>query len=200
MPADLGFSDRAIGLNGAGIFFLGCHLFVGKFREHLIAERWSARRWIAGIMISWGILTVLMALHPHRSGALCYRAFLSVGAAGSWLFPAVVVYLTHWFRAADRAKAVAVFYAAMPLSYVIGSRLLATALLHWAVCGSACEAGAGLFILEGIPAIVLGVIAFGYLTDWPGQASWLPAKAPRSAVDHWRRLDREKRAKQDVRT
>src|SRR6266436_2152267 len=118
MPGDLGFSDRVVGL-GAGIFFLG--YFLLEIPGALIAERWSARRWIARIMISWGILTVLMAfIHTIRE---FYSVRFLVGAAEAGFFPAVVVYLTHWFRAGDRAKAVAVFYAAMPLSYVIGSPL-----------------------------------------------------------------------------
>src|SRR6202030_1333164 len=118
MPADLGFSDRAIGL-GAGIFFLGYLLL--QIPGALVAERRSARRWIARIMVSWGMLTVLMAfIHTPRK---FYIVRFLVGAAEAGFFPAVVVYLTHWFRAADRAKGVGGFYAAMPLSYVVGSPL-----------------------------------------------------------------------------
>jgi ACS family tartrate transporter-like MFS transporter len=118
MPRDLGFNDRAVGL-GAGIFFLG--YFLLEIPGALIAERWSARLWISRIMITWGILVVLMAfIHTARQFFLV--RFL-VGAAEAGFFPAVVVYLTHWFRARDRAKAVAGFYAAMPLSYVVGSPL-----------------------------------------------------------------------------
>src|ERR1700682_2934624 len=116
MPKDLGFNDRTVGL-GAGIFFLG--YFVLEIPGALIAERWSARRWIARIMISWGLLTVLMAfIHTARE---FYIGRFLVGAAEAGFFPAVIVYLTHWFRAADRAKAVAGFYGAMPLFYVLGS-------------------------------------------------------------------------------
>jgi len=118
LPHDLGLSDRAIGL-GAGIFFLG--YFSLEIPGALIAERWSARRWIARIMVSWGMLTVLMAF--IHTGHQFYIVRFLVGAAEAGFFPAVVVYLTHWFRAADRAKAVAGFYGAMPLSYVIGSPL-----------------------------------------------------------------------------
>src|SRR5467141_4631417 len=127
MPGDLGFSDRAVGL-GAGIFFLG--YFLLGIPGALIAERRSARRWIAGIMVSWGVLTVLMAfIHTLHE---FYIVRFVVGAAEAGFFPAVVVYLTHWFRAADRAKAVAVFYAAMPLSYVVGSPLAGLLLgLSW---------------------------------------------------------------------
>src|SRR6202047_1451781 len=118
MPGDLGFNDRVVGL-GAGMFFVG--YLVLEIPGALIAERWSARRWIARIMISWGIVTALMAfIHTARE---FYVVRFLVGAAEAGFLPAVVVYLTHWFQAADRAKAVGVFYAAMPLSYVIGSPL-----------------------------------------------------------------------------
>jgi MFS transporter, ACS family, tartrate transporter len=189
MPGDLGFSDRAIGL-GAGVFFLG--YFLLQIPGALIAERRSARRWIAGIMISWGILTVLMAfIHTVRE---FYVVRFVVGAAEAGFFPAVVVYLTHWFRAADRAKAVAAFYAAMPLSFVIGSPIAGLLLgLSWL----GLRGWRWLFILEGIPAVLLGLITLVYLTDWPPQAKWLSAEEREWITAQ---LDREKKAKQDIRT
>jgi MFS transporter, ACS family, tartrate transporter len=165
MPGDLGFSERTVGL-GAGVFFLG--YFILAIPGALIAERWSARTWIARIMTTWGVLTVLMAF-IHTAWQF-YVVRLLVGAAEAGFFPAVIVYLTHWFRAADRAKAVAAFYAAMPLSYVIGSPLAGVFLgLSW----FGLRGWRWLFILEGIPAVVLGVITLYYLTDWPSQAGWL---------------------------
>jgi ACS family tartrate transporter-like MFS transporter len=104
MPGDLGFDDRVIGL-GAGMFFVGYVLL--EIPGALIAEFWSARRWIARIMISWGIITVLTAL--IQTARQFYIARFLVGAAQAGFFPAVIVYLTHWFRYGDRAKAVAVF-------------------------------------------------------------------------------------------
>src|SRR5229473_1631274 len=118
MPGDLGFNDRVVGL-GAGMFFLG--YLVLEIPGALIAERWSARRWIARIMISWGIITVVMAF-IHTAPEFYLVRFL-VGAAEAGFFPAVIVFISHWFRTEDRAKAVARFYAANPLSYVIGSPL-----------------------------------------------------------------------------
>src|ERR1700704_999648 len=157
MPKDLGFSDGVVGL-GAGIFFLG--YFVLEIPGALIAERWSARRWIARIMISWGAATVMMAfIHSARA---FYTVRFLVGAAEAGFFPAVLVYLTHWFRTTDRAKAVAGFYAAMPLSYVIGSPLAGVMLrLSWL----GLRGWRWLFILEGIPAILLGLVTLVYLTD-----------------------------------
>jgi MFS transporter, ACS family, tartrate transporter len=189
MPGDLGFSDRAVGL-GAGIFFLG--YFLLQIPGALIAERHSARRWIAGVMILWGLLTVLMAF--IRTEREFYAVRFVVGAAEAGFFPAVVVYLTHWFGSVDRAKAVAVFYAAMPLSYVLGSPLAGLLLgLSWL----GLRGWRWLFILEGIPAVLLGLITLAYLTDWPSQANWL-----RSEEREWiaAQLDREKRAKQEVRS
>lgn len=165
MPGDLGLSERALGM-GAGIFFLG--YFVLEIPGALIAERWSARRWIARIMVSWGILTVWMAfIHTVRD---FYLLRFLVGAAEAGFFPAVIVYLTHWFRTTDRAKAVAGFYAAMPLSYVIGSPLAGLLL---GVSWLGLRGWRWLFILEGIPAILLGFITLAYLTDWPREAKWL---------------------------
>ncbi|HYM79128.1 MAG TPA: MFS transporter [Candidatus Dormibacteraeota bacterium] len=167
MPQDLGFSERVIGM-GAGVFFLG--YFLLEIPGALIAERWSARRWIARIMISWGLVTVLMAF-IHTSRQFYVVRFL-VGAAEAGFFPGVIVYLTHWFRYGDRAKAVAFFYAANPLSYVIGSPLAGLLLgLSWL----GMRGWRWLFIIEGIPAVVLGLITIWYLTDWPHQAKWLPA-------------------------
>src|SRR5579863_2228866 len=118
MPGDLGFNDRVVGL-GAGIFFIG--YVVLEIPGALIAERWSARRWIARILISWGLLTVLMAF-IHSAGQF-YLVRFFIGAAEAGFFPAVIVYLSHWFRNKDRAKAIARFCAANPLSFVIGSPL-----------------------------------------------------------------------------
>ena len=167
MPHDLGFSEGVIGM-GAGVFFLGYLLL--EIPGALIVERWSARRWIARIMISWGLVTVLMAF-IRTSGQFYVVRFL-VGAAEAGFLPGVIVYLTHWFRYEDRAKAVAFFYAANPLSYVIGSPLAGLLLgLSWL----GMRGWRWLFIIEGIPAVVFGVVTIWYLTDWPHQAGWLPA-------------------------
>jgi ACS family tartrate transporter-like MFS transporter len=166
MPRDLGFSEGVVGM-GAGIFFLG--YFLLEIPGALIVERWSARRWIARIMISWGVVTVLMAfIHTARQ---FYVVRLLVGAAEAGFLPGVIVYLTHWFRYEDRAKAVAFFYAANPLSYVFGSPLAGLLLgLSWL----GMRGWRWLFIIEGIPAVLFGFITIWYLTDWPQQAKWLP--------------------------
>src|SRR5579864_4641948 len=184
MPRDLGFSEGVVGM-GAGIFFLG--YFLLEIPGALIVERWSARRWIARIMISWGLVTALMAF-IHTSRQFYVIRFL-VGAAEAGFLPGVIVYLTHWFRYQDRAKAVAFFYAANPLSYVIGSPLAGLLLgLSWL----GMRGWRWLFIIEGIPAVVFGVVTIWYLTDWPHQAEWLPDEE-RSWITT--ELQREKEAK-----
>jgi MFS transporter, ACS family, tartrate transporter len=184
MPHDLGFTESVVGL-GAGIFFFG--YFLLEIPGALIAERWSARRWIARIMISWGLTTALMAfIHTARQ---FYLVRFLVGAAEAGFLPGVIVYLTHWFRYADRAKAVAFFYAANPLSYVIGSPLAGVLMgLTWL----GMKGWRWLFIIEGIPAIIFGVITIWYLTDWPAQAKWLPDQERDWITNE---LQREKQAK-----
>lgn len=189
MPGDLGFSERVIGL-GAGVFFFG--YFLLEIPGALIVERWSARRWIARIMISWGLVTVLMAfIHTARQ---FYLVRFLVGAAEAGFLPGVIVYVTHWFRYEDRAKAVAFFYAANPLSYVIGSPLAGLLLgISWL----GMRGWRWLFIIEGIPAVLFGVITIFYLTDWPRQAKWLPADEQSWITTE---LQREKEAKKQVRS
>src|SRR3979411_813551 len=118
-------------------------------------------------MVSWGIATVLMAFIHTPRGFYLVRFF--VGAAEAGFFPAVIVYLTHWFRYEDRAKVIAFLYAAYPTSFILGSPLAGWILgISW----FGLRGWRWLFILEGIPAIVLGVITAFYLTDRPHEARW----------------------------
>jgi MFS transporter, ACS family, tartrate transporter len=167
MSRDLHLSDRVFGL-GAGIFSVGYFLF--EIPGALIVERWSARRWIARILITWGFVTIFMAaVHTPRE---FYLARFLLGVAEAGFFPGIVVYLTHWFRYEDRAKAGALFMAAIPMSSIIGSPLSGWILSQrW----SQIAGWRWLFILEGIPAILFGLLTLAYLTDWPAQAKWLAA-------------------------
>ena len=166
MSMDLGFSDRVYGL-GAGVFFVGYILF--EIPGAVIVERWSARKWIARIMLTWGLVTILTGF--IKSAPQFYAARFFLGVAEASFFPGMIVYLSHWFRASDRAKAVASFYCAVPAASVVGS-LLASWLLS--VTWSGIAGWRWIFIAEGIPPVVLGVIALFYLTDYPQQAGWLP--------------------------
>jgi ACS family tartrate transporter-like MFS transporter len=165
MSRTLGFSDRVFGL-GAGIFFVSYVAL--QIPGALMVERWSARRCITVIMIAWGSLTVLTGL-VHTPSQL-YGARLLLGAAEAGFFPGVVVYLSHWFIREDRAKAGSNFMAAIPLSFIVGSPLAGWILGHpWL----GVDGWRWLFVLEGMPAVLLGAVAFFYLTDWPKEAAWL---------------------------
>lgn len=168
IPRELGFSDNVIGV-GSGIFFIGYLLL--EIPGAVIVERWSARRWIARIMVTWGLVTVWMAF-IHTPRQFCTVRFL-LGAAEAGFFPGIIVYLTHWFPAQDRAKAVANFMAAIPISQILGAPLAGWLLgVHW----HGLSGWRWLFILEGIPAVLFGVITYFYLTDRPHQAHWLPVE------------------------
>jgi MFS transporter, ACS family, tartrate transporter len=189
MSRDLNFSDSIFGL-GAGIFSIGYFLF--EIPGALIVERWSARKWIARILLTWGLVTILMAaVHtPHQF----YLARFLLGVAEAGFFPGIVVYLTHWFRYEDRAKAGAIFMAAIPMSSIIGSPLAGWILSrHWA----SIAGWRWLFVVEGIPAVLFGILTLIYLTDWPPQAHWLAAEE-RAWIDA--ELKREKAEKSRHRT
>src|SRR6202158_6293915 len=165
MTRELGFSDRVFGL-GAGVFFISYVAL--QIPGALLVERWSARRMISLTMIAWGSLTVLTAL-VHTPSELYVARFL-LGAAEAGFFPGVIVYLSHWFIREERAKATSNFMGAIPLSFVLGSPFAGWILSHnWL----AVEGWRWLFFLEGLPAILLGAVAFFFLTDWPSEASWL---------------------------
>ena len=189
MTRGLGFTAEVFGF-GAGIFFFG--YFLLEIPGALLVEKWSARAWIARIMITWGITTVLVGFVNTAHQFYWARFFLGMAEAG--FFPGIIVYLTHWFRSEDRAKAVALFMAAIPVSNIIGAPLAGLILgVHWA----GLPGWRWIFILEGIPAIIFGVITIFYLTDWPEQARWLPPEER-----DWIRseLEREKQEKKAIRS
>jgi MFS transporter, ACS family, tartrate transporter len=183
MTGDLGFSDRVFGL-GAGIFFLSYVAL--QIPGAMLVEHSSARRMIAAVMIAWGSLTALTGL-VHTASQL-YIARLLLGAAEAGFFPGVIVYLSHWFGLEDRGKATGYFMAAIPLS-----QALASPLAGWIVGHSfrGLQGWRWLFILEGLPAVLLGAIAYFFLCDRPRDARWL-ASEQRAWIEE--RLRREKPA------
>jgi ACS family tartrate transporter-like MFS transporter len=189
MSADLGFSDRVYGL-GVGVFYITYVLF--EIPGAIIVERWSARKWIARIMISWGMVTILTGF-VHNATEF-YAARFLLGAAESSFFPGIIVYLTHWFCARDRGRAIACLYAANPAAALIGSPLAGWLIgVHW----QSLAGWRWLFILEGIPAVVVGIITYFYMTDRPAQAPWLPHDERDWLV---KELQQELRAKNKIRT
>ena len=166
MKVELSFTDATLGF-GAGICFWG--YFLLEIPGTILVERWSARRWIARIMISWGIIAMLMGFVQTKNQFYVLRFLLGLAEAG--FFPGVIVYLSHWFRTEDRAKTIGMFLAALPVSNIIGSPMSGL-LMNVAWLG--LSGWRWLFIVEGIPAIIFGVITIFYLTDRPLQAAWLP--------------------------
>jgi len=166
MNSDLGFSSAAFGF-GSGVFFLGYCLC--EVPSNLILHRVGARRWIARIMMSWGAISVAMMF--VRSAPAFYTLRFLLGAAEAGFFPGVVYYLSHWYPEAQRARAIAAFMTAVPVSGVIGGPLSGALLGLSGVLGLA--GWQWLFLVEGVPAILLGLIVLAYLTDRPETAHWL---------------------------
>jgi ACS family tartrate transporter-like MFS transporter len=165
MQASLGFSDRAFGW-AAGIFFAGYLLL--EVPGALLVERWSARKWFARILVTWGACSMAVAF--VRSGWQFGVVRFLLGLAESGFFPGVIIYLTHWFPRAERAKAMSGLVLAVPVSLAFGA-IFSNWLLeqHWL----GLEGWQWVFLGEGLPAVVMGVALPWLLTDRPGQARWL---------------------------
>jgi ACS family tartrate transporter-like MFS transporter len=189
MNKDLGISATAYGL-GAGIFFFTYFIF--EVPSNLFLERFGARKWIARIMLSWGLLSGAMAFITGETGFYVVRLLL--GAAEAGFFPGIIFYLTLWFPAAYRARIVGYFMAAIPLSSVIGSPVSGYLLGLDGVLGM--KGWQWLFILEATPAVLLSFVVFFYLTDRPADAKWLSADERQWLAS---RLELEERQRQAAR-
>jgi ACS family tartrate transporter-like MFS transporter len=168
MKGDLGLSDSVFG-TASGIFFAG--YFLLQIPGALLVEWWSARRLLALTLIVWGALTVLTGF--VRTPLELYGARFLLGAAEAAFFPGVIVYLSHWFIYRDRAKAMAPFMTAIPIGFILGGPIAALILnVNWL----GVSGWRWLFLLEGIPAALLGMATLFFLPDRPNEASWLPRK------------------------
>ena len=186
MTKELGFSDSVFGFGG-GIFFVG--YFLLEVPGGILAELWSARKWLTRILISWGALASLTGLIHTAGQFYAIRFFLGMAEAG--FVPGVLVYLSHWYRQEDRGKAVALFFAGIPASQVLGGPLAAVLLkIHW----MGLAGWRWLLLLEGIPAFVLGIATLFYLTERPQDAKWLPPDERDWLVGE---LEREQAGKQE---
>lgn len=167
MAQDLAWSDAVYGL-GAGMFFIGYFAF--EVPSNIVMYKVGARRWIARIMVSWGIISAAMMFVSTPMQFYVMRFLLGVAEAG--FFPAILLYLSQWFPSSRGAKVTALFMAAIPMSGVIGAPLSGW-IMH-SLSGVQNLAGwQWLFLLEGIPTIIAGVFAFFYLTDKIEDARWL---------------------------
>jgi D-galactonate transporter len=186
MNAELKFTPLIFAW-GAGIFFIGYFIF--EVPSNLALERFGASRWIARIMVSWGVISALMATVSGEWSFYILRFLLGVAEAG--FFPGIILYLTYWYPAEYRARFLAAFAIAVPVSTVIGAPISGLLLGLDGVMG--LRGWQWLFIIEGIPSVLLGIVTWFYLTDRPEKARWL---APEQKAWLAAKLQAETAAKQ----
>ncbi len=186
MNKELNFSPTVFSW-GAGIFFIGYFLF--EVPSNLALEKFGASRWIARIMVTWGIISALMALVSGVWSFYGVRFLLGVAEAG--FFPGIILYLTYWYPAKYRARFLAAFAIAVPVSTVIGAPI--SGLLLGLDGAMGLQGWQWLFVIEGVPSVLLGLVTWFYLTDRPEKADWLTAEQKAWLAAQ---LDRETAAKQ----
>lgn len=167
MSEDLGLTETMFGL-ASGLFFVGYLFF--EIPSNLALHRFGARRWMARIMVTWGIVAAAMAFVPTAGWLYGLRMVLGIAEAG--FFPGMLLYLTFWFPRKERVRLTALFLLAIPISSALGSPLSAAVIQF----GDGLFGLAGwrvMFLVEGLPAILLGLMTWFYLTDRPAQAKWL---------------------------
>lgn len=185
MNKELALSSEAFGFV-SGIFFIGYFLF--EVPSNVMLNRFGARRWIARILVTWGIVVMASAFVQSATQLYVLRFLLGVAEAG--FFPGIIVYLTYWFRARELATTVSLFTAAIPVSYIIGAPLSTWIMdnvywLQW-------SGWRWMLLLEGVPAVIGGVLCYLYLADRPKDARWLS-----EAERDWllAELERDKKAR-----
>lgn len=166
MNAELALSAEVFGLL-SGIFFIGYFLF--EVPSNMILHKVGARLWIARIMIAWGFITVFTGFAQSATHLYILRFLLGVAEAG--FLPGILLYLTYWFRKKERAIATSILLLAIPIASIIGSPLSTWIMdvVHW----GGLSGWRWMFILEGLPAVLLGIIVLFYLTNRPKEAKWL---------------------------
>ncbi|BCJ88379.1 MFS transporter [Effusibacillus dendaii] len=166
MNKALGLTSTVMGLI-SGIFFIGYFLF--EVPSNILMHRIGARIWIARILISWGIVVIITAWAQNATHMYILRFVLGLAEAG--FFPGIILYITYWFRRKEQARAFALFMTALTVSNIIGAPLSTWIMdhIHWA----GMPGWRWLFIIEGLPAVIFGIITYFYLTDRPEHANWL---------------------------
>ncbi|WP_327095910.1 MFS transporter [Nocardia vinacea] len=190
MKTELGLTETAFGF-ASGIFFIG--YLVLEVPSNLALHRFGARRWIARIMVSWGVVATAMAFVPNETWLYILRFTLGVVEAG--FFPGILLYLTYWFPQNQRAKIVALFMTAVPISTALGSTV-SSLIIQYGDDVFGLSGWRFMFLVEGVPAIALAVVTWFFLTDRPSQAKWLTEterdwltseldKEQAARVEHW---------------
>jgi len=186
----IGITQTIFGL-GAGIFFLG--YFIAEVPSNILLHRFGARIWIARIMITWGIIAAMMGFIQNGTQFIVLRFLLGIAEAG--FFPGVIFYLTLWFPARYRARVFATFYLGLPIAQIIGAPI-SVGLMQWGDT-IGYEGWRLMYILEGIPSIILGIVCLKYLTNTPKEAQWLSTEQRTWLMSTLEREEREKEKTED---
>lgn len=192
MQQQLGFTDTVYGL-AAGIFFIG--YFVFEIPSNLLLEKVGPRRWIGRIMITWGLVSALTMFANSAETFYVCRFLLGIMEAG--FFPGIILYFTYWYPASRRAHTTALFLTAIPISGVIGGPLSGWILETF----SGTHGWAGwqwLFLLEGVPSLILGVVTIWYLDDGIDSAKWL-TQAEKDALKYHIALEKKEKSRHSLR-
>lgn len=190
MNKELALSSEAFGFI-SGIFFIGYFLF--EVPSNVMLNKFGARVWIARILVTWGIIAAMTAFAQTASQLYVLRFFLGVAEAG--FFPGIIVYLTFWFRSKELATTVALFTAAIPVSYIIGAPMSTWIMdniswLNW-------SGWRWMLFLEGVPAVFLGIACYFFLTDKPEQAKWLKPEEKAWLIAE---LERDRQSRKNVKS
>lgn len=193
MQQDLGISDTVYGI-GAGIFFIGYFLF--EVPSNIIMQRVGAKFWIARIMVVWGIISAVMMTTQNTTMFYLYRFLLGIAEAG--FFPGIILYLTFWYTRKHRAKMVAAFMTAIALAGVVGGPISGWILVSMSGLAG-LKSWQWLFLLEGIPTVLVGIGALFYLDNAPQEAKWLTVEEKELVVTRLQEEDDIKRAEGESR-
>jgi ACS family tartrate transporter-like MFS transporter len=169
MNKELALTSEAFGF-AAGIFFIGYFLF--EVPSNVALNKYGARIWISRILVTWGLVAVATAFVQTAVQLYVLRFLLGVAEAG--FFPGIIIYLTYWFRAKEQATTVALFTAAIPVSYLLGAPLSTWIMDHFS--GLGLSGWRWMLLLEGAPAVIAGILNYFIMTDRPEQAKWLTAE------------------------
>ena len=185
LMADVGLSNAAFAL-GAGIFFIGYALF--EVPSNLILHRVGARVWLSRIMITWGLVSAAMMFTRDETTFYCLRFLLGLAEAG--FSPGVILYLTYWFPAKRRGQAIGIYYFGLPGALLLGSPLSGWLLDMHGMFG--LTNWQWMFLVEGLAAVVVGIVALFYLKSKPMEANWLSPEEKQALTREMQAEDQQK--------